>query len=188
MLNGWQISGTTAFQSGTPYNVETGFDSNSDGVNNDRPSLGNPHAPLASYAFTGDWDGLSSSILCDGPTLWFSPTNQCLPVSASQVHWVVPSNGQGNVGRNSLVGPWYTLWAFSLSRNVTVHESQALQIRADMFNPFNQTHKDGDGYWPNMQLVSGIVPAGSGAPSTFADFSTSLHGGRTVRMLLKYSF
>jgi Carboxypeptidase regulatory-like domain len=186
LVNGWQISGTTAFQSGTPYNVNTGFDSNGDGVNNDRPSLGNPHAPLATYAFTGDWAGLSPNILCDGPTLWFF--NQCTPVSSSQVHWFVPSNGQGNVGRNSLIGPWYISWAFSMTRNITVHESQALQIRMDLFNPFNQTHKDGDGYWPNMQLVSGIVPAGSGASSTFADFSTSLHGGRTVRMLLKYSF
>jgi hypothetical protein len=185
-VNGWRISGTTSFQSGTPYNVNTGFDSNGDGVNNDRPSLGNRHAPLATYAFTGDWAGLSPNILCDGPTLWFS--NQCTPVSPSQVHWFVPSNGQGNVGRNSLIGPWYTSWAFSLARAIPVHESQALQIRADLFNPFNQTHRDGDGYWPNMQLVSGIVPAGSGVSSTFADFSTSLHGGRTVRMLLKYSF
>ena len=188
MVNGWQIAGTAAFQSGTPYNVETGFDSNSDGVNNDRPSLSNPHAPLASYAFTGDWDGLSPNILCDGPTLWFSPTGQCNAVSPSQVHWVVPSSGQGNVGRNSLIGPWYTTWAFSLTRSIKVHEGQALQIRADMFNPFNQTNKDGDGYWPDMQLVTGVVPAGSGAASTFADFSTSQHGGRTVRMLLKYSF
>jgi hypothetical protein len=188
VLNGWQIAGTTAFQSGTPYNVEVGFDSNGDGVVNDRPSLGNPHAPLASYAFTGDWDGLSPNILCDGPTLWFSPTGQCTVVSPSQVHWVVPSGGQGNVGRNSLIGPWYTSWAFSLTRTIKVHENQALQFRADLFNPFNQTHRDGDGYWPNMQLVTGIVPAGSGAASTFADFSTSQHGGRTVRMLLRYSF
>jgi Carboxypeptidase regulatory-like domain len=186
IVNGWRISGTTSFQSGTPYNVNTGFDSNGDGVNNDRPSLGNPHAPLATYAFTGDWAGLSPNILCDGPTLRFS--NQCTPVSPSKVHWFVPSNGQGNVGRNSLIGPWYTSWAFSLARTITVHEGQALQIRADLFNPFNQTHRDGDGYWPNMQLVSGIVPADSAASSTFADFSTSLHGGRTVRMLLKYSF
>ncbi len=188
VLNGWQIAGTTAFQSGTPYNVETGFDSNADGVLNDRPSLGNPHAPLASYAFTGDWDGLSPNILCDGPTLWFSPTGQCTVVSPSQVHWIVPSSGQGNVGRNSLIGPWYTSWAFSLTRTIQVHESQALQIRADIFNPFNQTHKDGDGYWPDMQLVTGVVPAGSASASTFADFSTSQHGGRTIRMLLKYSF
>ncbi len=188
VVNGWQIAGVTSFQSGTPYNVETGFDSNSDGVTNDRPSLSNPHAPLASYAFTGDWDGLSPNILCDGPTLWFSPTNQCIVVSPSQVHWVVPSSGQGNVGRNSLVGPWYTSWAFSLTRTIPVHESQALQIRADLFNPFNQAHQDGDGYWPNMQLVTGVVPASSGAASTFADFSTSQHGGRTIRVLLRYSF
>ncbi len=186
LLNGWQISGTTAFQSGTPYNVITGFDSNSDGVNNDRPSLANPRAPLASYGFTGDWAGQSPNMYCDGPMLWFF--NQCSPVSLSQVHWFVPSNGEGNVGRNSLTGPWYASWAFSLTRNITVHESHALQIRAEIFNPFNQAHKDGDGYWPNMQLVSGIVPAGSGAHSTLADFSSSLHGGRTIRMLLKYSF
>jgi Carboxypeptidase regulatory-like domain len=186
VVNGWQIAGTTAFQSGTPYNVETGFDSNGDGVNNDRPSLGNPHAPLASYAFTGDWAGGSANTLCDGPTLWFF--NQCTFVPASQVHWIVPSSGQGNVGRNSLTGPWYTTWAFSLSRDIKVHENQALEVRADLFNPFNQAQRDGGGYWPNMQLVSGIVPATSSASSTFANFATSQHGGRTVRVMLRYSF
>jgi hypothetical protein len=69
-----------------------------------------------------------------------------------------------------------------------MRENQALQIRVEIFNPFNQTHQDGDGYWPNMQLVSGIFPAGLGASSTFANFSTSLHGGRTIHMLLKYNF
>ena len=58
----------------------------------------------------------------------------------------------------------------------------------DLFNPFNQAHKDGDGYWPDMQLVTGVVPANSGANSTFADFSTSRHGARTIRMRLMYSF
>ena len=189
LLNGWQLSGTTAFQSGTPYNVDDRlyFDSNGDGVNNDRPSLGNPRAPLASYAIAGDCDGLSPNILCDGPT-WFSPTGHCTPVSPAQVHWIVPPNGQGNVGRNSLIGPWYSSWAFSLNRDINLHAQQALQIRADLFNPFNQTHKDGDGYWPNMQLGTGIVPAGSGVSSTFANFATSQHGGRTVRVLLRYSF
>jgi hypothetical protein len=186
VLNGWQISGITSFQSGTPYNVTTGFDSNGDGINNDRPSLGNPRAPLSTYAFTGNWAGLSPNIFCDGPTLWFF--NQCTPVSLSQVHWFVPANGQGDLGRNSLIGPWYISWVLGLTRTIAVHESQAVQIRAELFNPFNESHKDGDGYWPNMQLTSGIVPAGSGASSTFADFSTSLHGGRTVRILLKYSF
>jgi hypothetical protein len=127
VVNGWQIAGTTSFQSGTPYNVETGFDSNGDGVTNDRPSLGNPHAPLASYAFTGDWDGLSPNILCDGPTLWF--LTSALVSRPSQVHWIVPSNGQGNVGRNSLIGPWYTSWAFSLTRTIKVHESQRADPR-----------------------------------------------------------
>ena len=188
VVNGWQISGTTAFQSGTPYNVETGFDSNGDGVNNDRPSLSNPHAPLATYAFTGDWAGFSPKILCDGPTLGIPRQISAFPSLAARFTGSYLPTVRGNVGRNSLIGPWYTSWAFSLTRNITVYESQTLQIRADMFNPFNQTHRDGDGYWPNMQLVSGIVPAGSGASSTFADFSTSLHGGRTIRMLLKYSF
>ena len=144
VLNGWQISGTTSFQSGTPYNVTTGFDTNGDGVPNDRPSLANPQAPLDSYAFAGVWASRLSSLhtlplngtYCDGPTLWFS--GQCAPVSLSQVHWVVPANGQGNVGRNSLTGPWYNTWAFALTRTIQVREGQRLQMRAEVFNPFNQ--------------------------------------------------
>ena len=126
------------------------------------------------------------NILCDGPTLWFSePVHSSLPQSGSLVRACQWSGKRGT----QLAG-WTLvhLVGLCLTRNIPVREGQAVQIRAELFNPFNQTHRDGDGYWPNMQLVSGIVPAGSGASSTFADFSTSLHGGRTVRMLLKYSF
>jgi len=194
VLNGWQISGTTSFQSGTPYNVTTGFDTNGDGVPNDRPSLANPQAPLDSYAYAGVWASRFTLLhtsppngtYCDGPTLFV--LHQCTPVSLGQVHWLVPANGQGNVGRNSLTGPWYNTWAFALTRTIQIREGHRLQMRAEVFNPFNQAHGDGDGYWPEMRLVSGIVPAGSAAHSTFADFATSRHGGRTMRMLMKYSF
>jgi hypothetical protein len=142
---------------------------------------------MQTYGFSSEWWQSTPGQVCDGPTTWADPNGTCHVTTASAVHWIVPPSGQGTVGRNSLVGPWYNTWAFSLTRNIKVQESQSLQIRADMFNPFNSTHQDGDNYWPNYTLTSGILPSSVGT-STFGDFSNSLHGNRSIRMLLKYSF
>jgi len=187
VVNGWQISGTTAFQSGTPYNVETGYDTNGDGVGNDRPSISNPNAPIQTYGFSSEWWQGTPGQVCDGPTTWYDPNGTCHVTTASAVHWIVPPSGQGTFGRNGVIGPWYNTWAFSLNRTIKIHESQAFLIRADMFNPFNSGHQDGDGYWPNFTLTSGILPTSVGT-SSFGNFASSVHGARQIRMLLKYSF
>lgn len=188
LVNGWQVSGTTSFQSGTPYNVENGYDSNGDGVSNDRPSVSNPKAPMQTYAFASEqWDGTVGGY-CDGPTSMNDPNGNCHPTTPGAVRWVIPASGQGTLGRNALVGPWYSAWAFSLARNIKIHESQSFQIRADMFNPFNQGHKDGDGYWPSYTLLSGITATAPSTSNTFGDFAPAVHGARQIRMMLKYSF
>jgi hypothetical protein len=41
-LNGWHINGITAFQSGSPFTVTSGVDTNLDGATNDRPTFSAP--------------------------------------------------------------------------------------------------------------------------------------------------
>ena len=43
IINDWQLSGIVTLQSGLPFNVTTGADTNLDGNNNDRANvIGNP--------------------------------------------------------------------------------------------------------------------------------------------------
>jgi len=49
-LGGWQLAGTTTFQSGTPFSVGNGSDRNNDGILGDRPDIGNPNAPANTRA------------------------------------------------------------------------------------------------------------------------------------------
>ena len=44
-LGGWSVAGISSFQSGAPFTVGNGFDRNNDGIQNDRPDIGNPLAP-----------------------------------------------------------------------------------------------------------------------------------------------
>ena len=187
VLKDWQISGETAFQSGNPANVEVGYDSNGDGISNDRPTLGNPLAPLATYAWDGaSWFGTAPGTLCDGPSGW-STNNPCVPVAGSTVHWIVPAYGtNGNVKRNAIITPGTQVWNFALLRRIKLHEQHQVEFRTEMLNVFNHANTG----TPNFSLTSGI-PYNSGGtitPPSFGDYASTIGGGRQIRFWLKYSF
>ncbi len=183
VVNGWQISGSSSFQSGTPQNVFVGFDVNGDGIGNDRPQLSNPNAPLDSFAFVSSWApllGLGSvpaGMACEGNAAW-NTSDACHPVAPSSVHWLIPSyhtQGTNIVGRNSIISPGTQDWDFSLQRTLKIGEKQNFDIRAEMFNVFNH----GNTGSPNFTLLSG---------GAFGDYAGTVAGHRNVRFLLKYSF
>ncbi len=179
VVHDWSVSGTTAFQSGNPANVEVGYDVNGDGISNDRPNLGNPSAPMASYGWDSSWEGLPAGQVCAGPQYWVGP---CVPVSASSVHWIVPAFGTvGNVGRNSVIVPGTQTWNLSVARHFKVREGQQFEFRADMFNVFNHANTG----TPNYTLTSGIPTSGV---VKFANLPLTVGGNRNIRFWLKYSF
>lgn len=175
LVNHWEISGTTAFQTGSPGNVMLGEDNNGDGISNDRPNLSNVAAPLATYAFD-----MGGGALCEGAQLWNNGV--CHSVSPSAVHWIVPEGvGNGNFGRNALQLPGTQSWNFSISRHFKLTERHQLDFRTDFFNVFNQ----GNTGIPNLTLTSGIPASGT---ISFGDLSQTLGGSRNIRFKLKYSF
>lgn len=180
ITNDWQLSGTTAFQAGNPVNVQVGYDSNGDGITNDRPNLGNPNAPLTTFGWDGAWNGgLPSGQVCAGPQFYVGP---CTPVAASTVHWIVPAPGtNGNVPRDSIVVPGSALWNFSILRRVKIHENHQIEFRTEMFNAFNHANTG----TPNATLVTGIPFTGN---TSFLQYPQTIAGGRTIRFWLKYSF
>ena len=84
VLGGWQFSGVTAFQSGRPFTIGTGVDSNGDGTTgSDRPNLGSGSLRLGRRA-----QGLHQQRLLVAPL----GTNN-LPLANAL--------GNGTLGRNS---------------------------------------------------------------------------------------
>src|SRR5262249_40430626 len=174
ITKGWQIAGTSAFQTGAPANITSGFDQNGDlRATNDRPSLGNPSAPLNSWAVDGKFVGGTPGTLYDGQV--FEATGTLNPVAANTVHFLVQP-GIGNLGRNTFVMPGAIDNSMAVSRRFKIHglENHALEFRAEAFNLFNH---------PNLGLGDAI----SGTPQTdtvladgsaFLDNSQTIYGGR----------
>lgn len=184
VTRGWQIAGTSSFQTGAPANITSGFDQNGDlRATNDRPSLSNASAPLTSWAVDGKFVGGTPGTLYDGQA--FESNGALNPVAANSVHFVVLP-GIGNLGRNAFVMPGAMDNSMAVTRRFKIHglENHAFEVRVEAFNVFNH---------PNLGLGDAI----SGTPQTdttladgsaFLDNSQTIYGGRQVRLQLKYSF
>jgi hypothetical protein len=190
LVNGWQTSGSFAYQSGAPETVTDGFDANGDGQANDRPLLGNASAPILAFgvdpALFG-LGGLSPTGLCDG-AVFLNGSGNCNPVTADAVHWIIPASGVGNVGRNTQVAPGRQDTTFAVQRSINLHsERHQLIFRTEMLNPFNHPNTvNADfnlvGITPNASDV--VVPG----DQTFGNYALTVTGSRTVRFWLKYVF
>ena len=198
IVNGWELAGTTAFQTGAPGNVEYGYDWNWDGISNDRPALSNPKAPIDTWAV------LDSGVLYDGACWWYAAgTDPCYNShpAASSVHWIAgqiftPYNSTTNkpAARNSFTTPGRQDWTFSITKTVKITESHRIEFRTELFNPFNHANTG----VPNVTLIGGVTksqyytpPAPVGAPpphNLFGDLSQTISGSRSIRMWLKYAF
>jgi outer membrane receptor protein involved in Fe transport len=111
------ISGTTQLQSGyhSTFNV-SGIDVNGDGSPaNDRPMLGNRSKPLDTAGFDGIYfgPGFNTGVYYDAVT--------ALPVTASDVHWLVPFGPQFvpfGIGRNSFENPGTQFWNIAAEKTL----------------------------------------------------------------------
>jgi hypothetical protein len=194
IVNRWSIAGITQFQSGTPHNVELGYDINGDGISNDRPMLGNPKAPLNTYAFDDSWYyGASNGTLCSGPSLWYTNDN-CHVVSANDVHWIVPAYGTEptykTIGRNALYGPGYSQWDLNLQRSFKITERVQFDFRGELINAFNHGSVDTNNYLMNSTLVNGINEDQWNAigPDYFMDPTSNVNGYRHARLYARIRF
>jgi hypothetical protein len=126
VLGGWQVSGVTQFQSGRPFTIFTGVDSNGDGnTGSDRPNIN----PSGSFTWDKDHKHFTNNGFYTVPL----GTNN-LPLANSL--------GNGNTPRNSerTAGTWNT--DLSVLKRFGTGRRQ-LHIRADLFNAFNQDNYSG---------------------------------------------
>jgi Carboxypeptidase regulatory-like domain len=132
LLGGWEWSGITLTQSGTPFSVYNlgfgGVTGDNAGVNNSiatafsYPDLvGSPKAGVSSAAFGGDLTADGYGPLLFNPAAFAEPTGLTF----------------GDAGRNILRNPWRTNFDMALMKHIPVTESKYFEFRAEAFNVFN---------------------------------------------------
>jgi hypothetical protein len=125
VLGGWQISGVTQVQSGRPFTIVTGVDSNGDGnTGSDRPNI----KPAGTFVWDNDNKGFTNNGYYTAPV----GTNN-LPLANAL--------GNGNAPRNSERGAPFWNTDLSLLKRFYLGPRQ-FHLRADVFNAFNQDRYD----------------------------------------------
>ena len=146
MIGGWQFSGVTSAQSGRPFTIVTGVDSNGDAnVGSDRPNI-NPSGTFV-------WDAERRNFTNNGYyTVPLGSNGLPLPNSL----------GNGNAPRNGERMPGFWNTDMALMKRFDLPGSLRFTARVDAFNAFNQ-----DNY--------GGAP-GTTVPASFAQMSSPAFG------------
>lgn len=123
LTQGWQLNGVATYRSGAPFHVN--------------------------FLFYGDYNGTGEFFprpdLVGDPYAGTSTPDNFLNLSAFAVPCVLDANGDcvpgtehvGSLGRNSLIGPDYKNFDFSVYKNTRIGEDVVLQLRFEFFNLFN---------------------------------------------------
>ncbi len=160
LTGGWQVAGAFTTQSGQPFTILTGVDTNGNGGGGDRPNF-DPSGTLTPDPNTGT---LRS----------FTTAGRFLVPLGSNGLPLANSLGNGNLGRNTLRAPTWANWDLSFGRRFSLpFQDHKLFVRLDMFNAFNQ-----DNYG---------VPVNNISSPTFGT-NTNNWGNRSALMSARYSF
>jgi hypothetical protein len=176
-LGGWSITGITSFQSGAPFTVANGFDRNNDGLQNDRPDIGNPNAPINSRAVLAP--------AC--ATGYRNPdTNAC--VTPADVHWIQAGVGLPNpstAGRNTLVAGGISNFEAALTKSFRLGEQRKLDFRWEALNAFNHPQFT---QIPERTVNDGSSTPQAGLASRFLNQDFTNSGTRSMWVQLKLVF
>lgn len=129
IFKGWQVSGSSEWQSGQPFTIRTGVD-----------SLGNGSTAAARPNYNPDGIFLPDPV--DGNLRTFtSPVNGTgrfvVPLAANGMPLANSMPFGGNLAKNSYRGPSFTQWNMSLSKIFSITERWKLHFRNDFINMFN---------------------------------------------------
>ena len=120
-LGGWELSGVTTAESGSPVNpfYSTDVLGLGGGATNRPDKVGKVTQPKTQQE-------------------WFNTAAFAAPTAPWDGG---PNNGFGDAGKDSIVGPGLFNWNIALFKTfqLTAHEGPRLQFRAESFNTFNQT-------------------------------------------------
>ena len=168
VLGGWQLSGITSFQTGTPYGLV--FAGDNAGVANGVGSASRPD-------LVGDPNAIQRSPLDGYSPLFANPDAFAAPRGLTF----------GNSGRNLLRNPRRTNFDMALFKHFAIKEQAAFEFRAEAYNIFNHT-----------QWLPVAGDSGSGASNNASGVNTfgsegflrtqGAHNPRILQLGLKFMF
>jgi len=164
ILGGWQWSGITTIQSGTPFSVGNGEFPDNAGVANGVSSgsassyadlVGNPRAGVPSFGFQGF-----------GP-LYYNPGAFGPPAGLTF----------GDSGRNLLTNPSRTNFDMALFKRFAIKEQMAFEFRAEAFNVFNHIEYA----WLGGDFGSGASNSPNASPNSTATCYVQVDGPSCIQ-------
>lgn len=190
--DGWQISGITTYQSGTPFSVINNAASSGIGV------LDN--AGVANGVGAGSYPDVD--LQAAPPAFKMNPSSFG-PLLGNPNEFVAPRGLTfGDAGRNFLNNPSRLNFDMSLMKHFPIHEGSEVEFRAEAFNVFN--HTQFRIYDPNFGNTGSNSVSCYGGPNysagayfpggvdclTGSSFlhPVDAHRPRTLQFALKYSF
>lgn len=179
LVNGWNTSGTFQHHSGDALTIYTGQDISDTGLLQDR-AVRNFSVPA--YAKTKNLGGVCPITPATGYTVpkpcenWFSAAAFSVPVNTGA------GTGFGNVVKDSLTGPGYTVWNAGLGRVFPVYRESDLEFRAEYFDVTNHTVLN------NPSVSTGSASSFASTTSFGTITGENGAGPRIAQFALKYNF
>lgn len=130
LRNGWGLDGTVSLQDGQPWQLNYEFEGDYSGAGEgfDRPDvIGTPH-------YSGNPAQYLNLAAFAAPCTWATLDD---PTDNTEANCVAGTRHFGNLGRNSLIGPSFKEFNFSIFKNTALSERVTLNLRAEFFNLFN---------------------------------------------------
>lgn len=128
LLNGWRTSGLIQHHSGDALTVWVGSDNSLTGLGQDRGQR-----DFTKPAYSRDANGAGdcqSGKIC---TNWLNPAAFSIPAKSGA------GTGFGNVVKDSLRGPGYTVWNGAIVRTFPVYRESTVEFRMEYFDVLNHT-------------------------------------------------
>ena len=188
LIGGWEVSGLTTYESGTPYTIVNGQDADGlGGGTADRPNF-NPAGRA----------GVRAVPSSTSPTGYVNPDDANRPIDPNDARYVgiaankgLKRTAGGNLGRNTQRAPGLKNWDVNAIKNIRLTERFQLQFRAEFYNIFNTPQYGTVSVSPFapsqlVQTVAANVTASQ--PGLFLKVTAMDGGGRVIRWQLRLHF
>ncbi len=156
LLGGWQLNGTTQWQTGTPCSVGSSNDYAGVGVDGSMCGIGNYWVMNGTPTITGAFAANGTN----DPNQYFAKTN----ADGSPI-FTTPTKGtfnQQNGIRDIIHNPGFNNWNMGLFKKFAIKEKMGLQFRAQAFNVFNHPNWGGASFNAGNQATLGKITGKTG--------------------------
>jgi hypothetical protein len=157
LVNDWEVSGITQFQSGFPIRLDTEDDTE---LTNSLFFLGTEAPSLVAPFQKLDPKKTYTSLGLNSPGYWFNPNDFATAATPNASNSPVPPLGSFNNGtqRTICCGPGLIDWDFSVHKKIVLSETKYVQFRAEIFNVFNRTnYSNPDGHFSDGTTEFGKI-------------------------------